>query len=139
MVSREEGWNLFLTGHLSGWIKLLCFCSSVVKASEVSARYAVIAWKTTFVYHSYRIIYHVAGEETRVNDISSSQTLEPSHWHSRLKGMYFCAHALGGNLGRSRHRAQADRPPAHVTLHCTRPRGEKRTIYICRHNRIPHR
>lgn len=39
--------------------------ANVVKASEVSARYAVIAWKTTIVYHSYRLIYQVAGEETR--------------------------------------------------------------------------
>lgn len=38
----------------------------VVKASEVGARSAVIAWRTsTVVYYSYRLIYQVAGEETK--------------------------------------------------------------------------
>lgn len=41
--------------------------SSVVKAEEVSARYAVIAWRSsTVVYHSYRLVYQVPGEETKV-------------------------------------------------------------------------
>lgn len=119
--------------------KFLCFCSSVVKASEVSARYAVIAWKTTIVYHSYRLIYQVAGEETRVNGISSSLTLQPPLWHENLKGIYFCAHALGGTPGWNCHGTQADRPTAYVTLHCPSPRREKRTLYICCHNRIHHR
>lgn len=40
--------------------------ANVVKASEVSSRSAVIAWKTsTIVYHSYRLIYQVVGEETK--------------------------------------------------------------------------
>lgn len=39
----------------------------VVKAGEVGARTAVIAWRSsTVVYHSYRLIYQVAGEETKV-------------------------------------------------------------------------
>ncbi|XP_068592008.1 tenascin [Cebidichthys violaceus] len=40
--------------------------ANVVKASEVGARSAVIAWRTsTVVYYSYRLIYQVAGEETK--------------------------------------------------------------------------
>ncbi|XP_068179859.1 tenascin-R [Antennarius striatus] len=40
--------------------------ANVVKASEVSARSAVIVWRTsTVVYHSYRLLYQVAGEETQ--------------------------------------------------------------------------
>ncbi|KAK5605967.1 hypothetical protein CRENBAI_002731 [Crenichthys baileyi] len=37
----------------------------VVKASEVGARSAVIAWRTSTVYHSYRVIYQVAKEEAK--------------------------------------------------------------------------
>ncbi|XP_054477206.1 tenascin [Anoplopoma fimbria] len=39
--------------------------ANVVKASEVGARSAVIAWRTTVVYYSYRLTYQVAGEETK--------------------------------------------------------------------------
>ncbi|XP_073341920.1 tenascin [Pagrus major] len=40
--------------------------ANVVKAGEVGARSAVIAWRSsTVVYHSYRLIYQVAGEETK--------------------------------------------------------------------------
>ncbi|XP_034410202.1 tenascin [Cyclopterus lumpus] len=40
--------------------------ANVVKAGEVGPRSAVIAWRTsTVVYHSYRLIYQVAGEETQ--------------------------------------------------------------------------
>lgn len=40
---------------------------SVIKASEVGPRSAVIMWKTpTVVYHSYRVIYQVAREEKKV-------------------------------------------------------------------------
>ncbi|XP_078109288.1 tenascin [Sander vitreus] len=40
--------------------------ANVVKASDVGTRSAVIAWRTTnVVYNSYRLIYHVAGEETK--------------------------------------------------------------------------
>ncbi|KAM8735011.1 uncharacterized protein tnxba [Acanthopagrus schlegelii] len=40
--------------------------ANVVKADEVGARSAVIAWRSsTVVYHSYRLIYQVAGEETK--------------------------------------------------------------------------
>lgn len=47
----------------------------MVKASAVSARYAVIAWRTsTVVYHSYRLIYQVAGEETKVNVLAEALT-----------------------------------------------------------------
>lgn len=55
--------------------------SLAVKASEVGARYAVISWRTsTVVYHSYRLIYQVTGEETKVINIPallphSAQTL----------------------------------------------------------------
>lgn len=42
-------------------------CLSVVKASEVGARSAVIAWRATpAVYHSYKVLYQAAGEETKV-------------------------------------------------------------------------
>lgn len=41
---------------------------SVVRASEVGARSAVITWRTPVVYHSYRVIYQVAGEEAKVGD-----------------------------------------------------------------------
>lgn len=50
----------------------MLLCSSVVKANEVGARYAVIAWRlSTVVYHSYRLIYQVAGEETKVKILPS--------------------------------------------------------------------
>ncbi|XP_047214687.1 tenascin-like [Girardinichthys multiradiatus] len=39
--------------------------ANVVKASEVGARSAVIAWRTSTVYHSYRVIYQVAKEEAK--------------------------------------------------------------------------
>ncbi|KAF7665757.1 hypothetical protein LDENG_00132680 [Lucifuga dentata] len=40
--------------------------ANVVKASEVGSRSAVITWKTsTIVYHSYRLIYQVVGEEMK--------------------------------------------------------------------------
>ncbi|XP_051261480.1 tenascin isoform X2 [Dicentrarchus labrax] len=49
--------------------------ANVVKASEVGARSAVIAWKTsTVVYHSYRLIYQVAGEEAKEVILDSSVT-----------------------------------------------------------------
>ncbi|KAM6995330.1 uncharacterized protein tnxba [Tautogolabrus adspersus] len=49
--------------------------ANVVKASEVGARSAVIAWRTTtIVYHSYRLIYQVAGEETKELTLDSSIT-----------------------------------------------------------------
>ncbi|KAE8288683.1 Tenascin [Larimichthys crocea] len=46
----------------------------VVKASEVGARSAVIAWRTSSVYHSYRLIYQVAGEETKEVILDGSVT-----------------------------------------------------------------
>ncbi|MED6234545.1 hypothetical protein ATANTOWER_023411, partial [Ataeniobius toweri] len=39
--------------------------ANVVKASEVGARSAVIAWRTSTVYHSYRVIYQVSKEEAK--------------------------------------------------------------------------
>ncbi|KAM9352914.1 uncharacterized protein tnxba [Symphorus nematophorus] len=49
--------------------------ANVVKASEVSARSAVVTWRTsTVVYHSYRVIYQVAGEETKEVILDSSVT-----------------------------------------------------------------
>ncbi|XP_074539360.1 tenascin [Halichoeres trimaculatus] len=49
--------------------------ANVVKAGEVSARSAVITWRTTtVVYHSYRLIYQVAGEETKELILDSSFT-----------------------------------------------------------------
>ncbi|XP_034553556.1 tenascin [Notolabrus celidotus] len=49
--------------------------ANVVKAGEVSARSAVITWRTTtVVYHSYRVIYQVAGEETKEMILDSSMT-----------------------------------------------------------------
>lgn len=57
----------------------------MVKASEVSARYAVITWRTsTIVYHSYRLIYQVAGEETRVSNIPASL----AHTEQRQSAIY---------------------------------------------------
>ncbi|KAM3613814.1 uncharacterized protein V6R79_005409 [Siganus canaliculatus] len=47
----------------------------VVKANEVGARSALITWRTsTVVYHSYRLIYQVAGEETKEVIMDSSAT-----------------------------------------------------------------
>lgn len=47
---------------------------SAIKASEVGARSAVIAWRSsTVVYNSYRLIYQVAGGETKVYHVPSSQ------------------------------------------------------------------
>lgn len=61
---------------------------SVVKASEVGARYAVVAWKmSSVVYNSYRLIYQVAGEETKVNNIPSSL----AHTVQRHKRVTLCA------------------------------------------------
>ncbi|XP_044063503.1 tenascin isoform X2 [Siniperca chuatsi] len=55
--------------------------ANVVKASEVGARSAVIAWRTTVVYHSYRLIYQVAGEETK------EVILDPSITEYKLTGL----------------------------------------------------
>ncbi|GLD63553.1 steroid 21-hydroxylase-like isoform X1 [Lates japonicus] len=56
--------------------------ANVVKASEVGARSAVIAWKTiTVVYHSYRVIYQVAGEETK------EVILDPTITEYKLTGL----------------------------------------------------
>ncbi|XP_074510064.1 uncharacterized protein tnxba [Sebastes fasciatus] len=49
--------------------------ANVVKANEVGARSAVIAWRTTtVVYYSYRLIYQVAGEETKEVILDQSVT-----------------------------------------------------------------
>ncbi|XP_075322608.1 tenascin [Odontesthes bonariensis] len=55
--------------------------ANVVKAGEVGARSAVIAWRTPVVYHSYRVIYQVAGEETK------EVILEPTVTQYKLKGL----------------------------------------------------
>ncbi|KAM9852627.1 uncharacterized protein tnxba [Aulostomus maculatus] len=56
--------------------------ANVFKASEVGARSALIVWKTfTVVYHSYRIIYQAAGEETR------EVILEPTVTEYKLTGL----------------------------------------------------
>ncbi|XP_044213966.1 tenascin [Thunnus albacares] len=56
--------------------------ANVVKASEVGARSALIVWKTsTVVYHSYRVIYQVVGEETK------ELTLEPTITEYKLTGL----------------------------------------------------
>ncbi|KAM9724103.1 uncharacterized protein tnxba isoform 1-T2 [Menidia menidia] len=55
--------------------------ANVVKASEVGARSAVIAWRTPVVYHSYRVIYYLAGEETK------EMILEPSVTQYKLTGL----------------------------------------------------
>ncbi|XP_010792845.1 tenascin-like [Notothenia coriiceps] len=48
---------------------------NLVKASEVGTRSAVIAWRTsTVVYYSYRLIYQVAGEETKEVILDQSST-----------------------------------------------------------------
>lgn len=90
------GWGVFTCS--SEFVCKVCehafLCPSVVKASEVGARSAVIAWKaSTVVYHSYRLIYQVAGEETKVNNIPSSLAhaaqREPLHLQNC---MLFCVH-----------------------------------------------
>ncbi|XP_076016736.1 uncharacterized protein tnxba isoform X2 [Genypterus blacodes] len=49
--------------------------ANVIKASEVGSRSAVIVWKTsTVVYHSYRLIYQVVGEETKEVILDSTFT-----------------------------------------------------------------
>uniref|UniRef100_A0A3B4TAL8 Tenascin-like n=2 Tax=Seriola dumerili TaxID=41447 RepID=A0A3B4TAL8_SERDU len=49
--------------------------ANVVKANDVGTRSAMIMWKTsTVVYHSYRIIYQVAGEETKEVILDSTIT-----------------------------------------------------------------
>lgn len=44
------------------------FCYLVVKASEIGGRSAVIAWRTSVVFNSYRVIYQMAKEEAKVSD-----------------------------------------------------------------------
>ncbi|XP_033837662.2 tenascin [Periophthalmus magnuspinnatus] len=39
--------------------------ANAVRPSEVGARYAVITWKRSTFYHSYRVIYQVVGEEAK--------------------------------------------------------------------------
>ncbi|XP_059195908.1 tenascin [Centropristis striata] len=49
--------------------------ANVVKASEVGPRSAVITWRSsTVVYYSYRLIYQVAGEETKEVILDQSMT-----------------------------------------------------------------
>ncbi|XP_022074766.2 tenascin [Acanthochromis polyacanthus] len=55
--------------------------ANVIKASEVGPRSAVIAWRSTVIYHSYRVIYHVAGEDTK------EVILEPTLTEYRLTGL----------------------------------------------------
>ncbi|KAM9310021.1 uncharacterized protein tnxba [Pholidichthys leucotaenia] len=55
--------------------------ANVVKASEVGARSAVITWRSTVLYHSYRIIYHVAGHEAK------EVILEPTVKEYKLTGL----------------------------------------------------
>uniref|UniRef100_H3DM73 Tenascin XB n=1 Tax=Tetraodon nigroviridis TaxID=99883 RepID=H3DM73_TETNG len=52
--------------HQSMAVSTTFTTANLVKANEVGARYAVIAWRTsTVIYHSYRLMYQVAGEETK--------------------------------------------------------------------------
>lgn len=68
--------------------------ANVIKASEVGARFAVIAWRTsTVVYHSYRLIYQVAGKETKEVILDGSITehkltdlLPMSHYFVLVQG-----------------------------------------------------
>lgn len=56
--------------------------ANVVKASEVGARSAVIAWRaTSVIYHSYRVLYQLAGEETK------EVNLEPTITEYKLTGL----------------------------------------------------
>ncbi|XP_029958668.1 tenascin [Salarias fasciatus] len=55
--------------------------ANVVKASEVNARSALLTWRTTVVYHSYRVIYQVVGEEPK------ELFLEPSITEYKLTGL----------------------------------------------------
>lgn len=55
--------------------------ATVVKASEVGARSAVVTWRSTVIYHSYRVIYQAAGEETK------EVILEPTLTEYRLTGL----------------------------------------------------
>ncbi|KAM4568119.1 tenascin [Fundulus diaphanus] len=55
--------------------------ANVVKASEVGARSAVIAWRTPVIYHSYRVIYQAAKEEAK------EVILEPAITEYKLTGL----------------------------------------------------
>ncbi|XP_037130074.1 serine-rich adhesin for platelets-like isoform X2 [Syngnathus acus] len=56
--------------------------ANVVKASEVGARSALIVWRSsTVVYHSYRLIYQVVGEE------AMELILEPTITEYKLTGL----------------------------------------------------
>ncbi|XP_029928616.1 tenascin [Myripristis murdjan] len=56
--------------------------ANVVKAGEVTARSAVIAWKApTVVFHSYRLIYQVIGEEPK------ELILDPTITEYKLTGL----------------------------------------------------
>lgn len=73
----------------------------MVKASAVSARYAVIAWRTsTVVYHSYRLIYQVAGEETKVNVLAEALTQAVKNRKKRsINSSDLPVSSSGGDLG----------------------------------------
>ncbi|XP_041844610.1 tenascin [Melanotaenia boesemani] len=60
--------------------------ANVVKASEIEPRTAVITWKTSVVYHSYRVLYQVAGEETK------EVVLEPTVTECKLTGLLPMSH-----------------------------------------------
>jgi len=56
--------------------------ANAVKASEVSARSAVVSWRAPAVpFHSYRLTYQVVGEETK------EVTLEPTITEYKLTGL----------------------------------------------------
>uniref|UniRef100_A0AAV2MAQ3 Tenascin n=1 Tax=Knipowitschia caucasica TaxID=637954 RepID=A0AAV2MAQ3_KNICA len=56
--------------------------ANAVKPSEVGAHYAVITWKLSTFYHSYRITYQVVGEETKQEII-----LDPTTSEYKLTGL----------------------------------------------------
>ncbi|XP_007570078.1 tenascin-like [Poecilia formosa] len=55
--------------------------ANVVKASEIGGRSAVIAWRTSVVFHSYRVIYQMAKEEAK------EVILEPPITEYKLTGL----------------------------------------------------
>ncbi|KAM4735254.1 uncharacterized protein tnxba [Anableps anableps] len=55
--------------------------ANVVKASEIGARSAVIAWRTSVVFHSYRVIYQAAKEDIK------EVILEPIITEYKLTGL----------------------------------------------------
>ncbi|KAM6909752.1 uncharacterized protein tnxba [Xenentodon cancila] len=67
--------------------------ANVVKARDVGARSALISWRASVVYHSYRVVYGVAGEDTKevileptVTEYSLTRLLPMSRYNVVVQG-----------------------------------------------------